>query len=194
MTVLKPTLFDQLPREPTSRILRGPEAQAWQDGFQFLKAAKEAHEAERARGYAEGRAAGLQSAAQIVTETTLGADAYLASAQPQIAELALSIARRVMGDMAPADQVARAAANAINDFRREKALRIAVHPQTVDAVRKAVTARLAETGLDLRIEIEADPSLAPDACFVRSPFADVEVSVNAQLDCIAKALGSEHGA
>lgn len=194
MTVLKQTVFDQLPKEPGGRVLRGPEAQAWQDGFRFLEAAREAHESERARGYAEGRAAGLQSAAEIVTQTTLGADAYLAGVQSQIADLALDITRRVLGDLAPAEQVARAAAHAITDFRREKGLRLAVHPDAMGAVRTAVSERIAEAGLDLNVAFEADPALAENACVVRSEFAEVEISIDAQLACIAKALGIENGA
>lgn len=194
MTMLKPTVFDQLPKEPGARILRGAEAEAWQDGFRLLSAVKQLRETERARGYAEGRAAGLQSAAQIVTETTLASDAFLAGAQRQIAELALDIVRRVLGELAPEDQVARAAAHAIADFRREKALRIAVNPQAVDAVRAAVAARIAEAGLDLQVEIEEDAALEPGACFARSAFAEVEISIEAQLACIAKALRNDHGA
>lgn len=195
MTVIKKAEFDNLPKRPTDRILRGgDDASAWRDGFAFLTAAREVQDAERARGYAEGRAEGLTSAAEIITRTTLGADAFLSEASGQIADLAVDIARRVLGEMAPQERIAKAAAHAIGDFRRERTLRMAVHPESLEAVRKAVTDRLAEAGADMQIQFETDPGLARDTCIVRSAFAEVEISIEAQLACIAKALRNGYGA
>ena len=183
----------------TSSVLNAKDVKAWQDAFEFLNEAekqiadqkKEAeetasrlYEAERARGYEDGKA----EATSLIAETTMKVDRYLQSIEPQVAKLAMSVIDRVLGNFDTRDLVAAAAAHAIVDLRREKGLTVSVHPDVVDSVSK----EFARLGLSGRIEvtIEGNPSLDRTACIIASDLAVVDASVQTQLSAIAAAIGA----
>jgi type III secretion protein L len=180
--------FDaDLPRGPTQRIVRGEGQRAWTDGFGFLEAAREAYEEERRRGYLEGKDTGSQEATQLVAETALKVDRYLATLDKQIAGLALDIVRRILGDFDQAELVARAAATALADFRRDKLLKVSVHPSAEARVRNHLASRLPRP--DLTVTVEGDPALGPADCLISSDAAVVNASIDVQLAAMSRVLG-----
>ena len=183
----------------TGSVLNARDVKAWQDAFEFLnhaekqiaeertqaeEAASRLYEAERARGYEDGKA----EATKLITETTLKVDRYLQSIEPQVAKLAMSVIDRVLGNFDTRDLVAAAAAHAIVDLRREKGLTVSVHPDVVDSVSR----EFARLGLSGRIEvtIEGNPALDRTACIIASDLAVVDASVKTQLAAIASAIGA----
>jgi type III secretion protein L len=182
----------------TGSVLNARDVKAWQDAFEFLnhaekqiaeqkteaeEAAFRLYEAERTRGYEDGKA----EATKLITETTLRVDRYLQSIEPQVAQLAMSVVQRVLGNFDTRDLVAAAAAHAIADLRREKGLTVTVHPDVVDSVSK----EFARLGLSGRIEVtvEGNPSLERTACIIASDLAVVDASVQTQLAAVAAAIG-----
>jgi type III secretion protein L len=189
--------LDDLPAGPGSRIVRAAQVDAWQDGFRFLAAVREAadkvednarstYAAAYAKGYAEGRAAGAIEATRLVRDTTLGVDRYLAKLESEIGALALSVVRRVLGDLDRADLVARAAAQAVAEFRQEKSIKVTVHPAAADRVSKALAGLTQCNGAT--VMVEADPALDEGACIVASDFAAVDASIETQLQAFAAGL------
>jgi type III secretion protein L len=187
-----------LPAGPGLRILRAADAEAWQDGFQFrskarryaidiVEQARRGCDTERARGYAEGRAQGTLEATRLIAETTLAVDRYLASLEGEAARVAIAIVSRLLGEFDAADLVARIATKAIAEFRREKWLKITVHPAVVESVRGAIHQVDGELGC--LVTVESDPKLAPGSCVVASEFAVIDAGVSAQLTAIAAAFG-----
>lgn len=183
----------------TGSVLNARDVKAWQDAFEFLnhaekqiaeektqaeETASRLYEAERTRGYEDGKA----EATRLITETTLKVDRYLQSIEPQVAQLAMSVVNRVLGNFDTRDLVAAAAAHAVTDLRREKGLTVTVHPDVVDSVSK----EFARLGLSGRIEvtIEGNPALDRSACIVASDLAVVDASVQTQLSAIAAAIGA----
>jgi type III secretion protein L len=196
--------LDDLPTGPGSRIIRAADVKAWQDGYRFLAAVREAagkvEENARsayadayAKGYAEGRAAGAADASQLVRDTALGVDRYLAGLESEIGALALSVVRRVLGDLDVADLVARVAAEALAEFRQEKAIKVTVHPVAANRVSTALAALT--RGGDAVVTVESDPALDHGACIVASDFAVVDASIDVQLRAFAAGFASgEQGA
>jgi type III secretion protein L len=183
----------------TGSVLNAKDVKAWQDAFEFLshaekqiadektqaeEAASRLYESERSRGYEDGKA----EATRLVTETTLKVDRFLQSIEPQVAQLAMSVVNRVLGNFDTRDLIAAAAAHAIADLRREKGLTVSVHPDVVDSVTK----EFARLGLSGRIEvtIEGNPSLDRTACIIASDLAVVDASIQTQLAAIASAIGA----
>jgi type III secretion protein L len=183
----------------TGSVLNARDVKAWQDAFEFLnhaekqiaeektqaeETASRLYEAERTRGYEDGKA----EATRLITETTLKVDRYLQSIEPQVAKLAMSVIDRVLGNFDTRDLVAAAAAHAIVDLRREKGLTVSVHPDVVDSVSK----EFARLGLSGRIEvtIEGNPALDRTACIIASDLAVIDASVKTQLAAIAAAIGA----
>lgn len=199
MPVQNPIALDDLPAEPGSRIVRAADAAAWVDGQRFLAAVREASDKveENARaayaaayekGYADGRAAGTIEASRMVRDTTLAVDRYLARLEKEIGVLALSVVRRMFGDLDVTDLVARAAAQALAEFRHEKNLRVTVHPAAVDRVNTAVAAFM--QGNESAVTVESDPALDEGACIVASPIAVVDASLDVQLRALEAGLSS----
>ena len=183
----------------TGSVLNARDVKAWQDAFEFLnhaekhiaeqkteaeETASRLYEAERTRGYEDGKA----EATSLVAETTLKVDRYLQSIEPQVAKLAMSVVHRVLGNFDTRDLVAAAAAHAIADLRREKSLTVTVHPDVVDSVSKEF-ARLGVSGR-MAVTIESNPSLDPTACIIASDLAVVDASIKTQLAAIATAIGA----
>jgi type III secretion protein L len=190
--------LDSLPTGPSAKILRPADAEAWQEGCRFLAAVREAagRVEENARktcadayvkGYAEGRTAGAVEACRLVRDTAAKVDRYLATLEHEIGGLALNIVRRVLGEIDPAELVARAATQALVEFRQEKSVRVTVHPTAIDRVNAALAA-LAPGGV--ATTVESDPALGEDACIVSTDFAVVDASIEAQLRAFATGLGS----
>ncbi len=190
--------LDDRPQGPGVRILRAAEAEIWQDGYRFLTAVRRAaaqveetarttYAAEYARGFAEGRMAGANEAARLLSETAVKVDRHLAALEPEIGSLALDVVRRVLGQFDAAELVTRMATQAVAEFRREKWLKVTVHPAAVDQVGAALAALSHDGGP--AVTVEADPALDEHACIVASDFAVVDAGIEAQLKAFAAAFG-----
>lgn len=188
-----------LPKNPGRAILRGDEAEAWQNGFRFLAEAQRAagevvaaaqttYRQEHERGYADGFEQGVEEATQLVVETSTKVDAYLASIEREVIELSLGIVRQVLGSGDRSEAVAQAARNALTAFRREKFVKVSVHPDVVDDVRERLTAEAASAGLPLSLTVTAEPALEPYGCVVASEFAVIDAGLEMQIRVIGDAL------
>jgi type III secretion protein L len=184
------TIETTLPKAPGVKIIRKADEAAWRDGYRLLAEAKRIYESERARGYAEGREAGVAEASRLVVETAANVERYVSTLDEQVGQLAMDIVRRVLGEFDQTDLVARAAANALADFKREKALKITVHPNAEQHVLQ-VLSRQGER--EVTIQVETDPAVDENACLIASEFAVVEATVETQLAAISKALGLSNG-
>jgi type III secretion protein L len=191
--------LDDLPAGPGSRIVRAAQVDVWQDAYRLLAAVREAagkveenarstYAAAHAKGFTEGRSAGAIEASRLLRDTTLAVDRYLAKLENEIGALALRVVRRVLGELDVADVVARAAAQALAEFRQEKFLKVTVHPIAVERVSTALAALTQEGGAT--VTVESDPALDQGACIVMSDFAVVEASIEAQLRAFANDLRS----
>ena len=191
-----------LPTGPGARILRGSDAEVWQEGYRFLAAAREAAASAEdnirsarddgyEKGFAEGYAAGSAEAGELVLRTSLAIDRYVAGLESEIANLAMNIVHRVIGKFDAPDVVARAAAHAVSEFRDDKAVKIAVHPTAVDRV-KAALAALPAHGRP-SATVEGDAALGEQACLLVSEFGVVNAGIESQLRALAATLTANAG-
>jgi type III secretion protein L len=187
------SISDDLPKAPGMKIIRASEESAWRDGYRFLAEAEKVYKTERAKGYAEGLAQAEQDASNLVLETAAKIDRYMASLEKQIAQLSFNIVRRVLADFDDAELVARAACNALGDFRDAKAVRIKVHPSAEARLRLMLMGD-ARSGADRSpaVTIETDAELDEERCILSTEFAIIEATIDSQLAAIARAMGLEH--
>lgn len=190
-----------LPR-PRARILRADEVKAWQDGHAFLAqakaeaqklndAAKRAYAVEYAQGYKDGKAQGEIEAARLIADTSARVDRYLAGLEGEVAGLALDVVRRVLGQFDVGTLVASAARQAISEVRRAKYLKFRVHPQNISRLRDELNAALQDSDLGMSVEIDADDTLAPEACILSTDMAVIDAGIEAQLAAITEAIASK---
>jgi type III secretion protein L len=188
MTERGQVLPNDLPVEPGVRVLRGQDAAYWTEGYRFLEQARLAYASERARGYAEGRAAGLAEASASLAETAVKADRYLQSLETGVAELAMAIVRKVLGEFDGAELIARATIQALIAFRNEKALTITVNPQAVPQIGKTLASHTERLQFEFAYKIEGDPALPLSACVIATEFEVLEASIDGQLQALLSAL------
>lgn len=187
-------LANRLPPQPGARILRAAQAAQWIDGYAFVQAAEQharrlrddseatLREA-RSDAFEQARREGDEQVAALLAHTAARADAWLLSLEPGIAEMAVAIARQIIGELPSDERVLRCARQALSAFRQDQALTLQVPRAEVDALRR----RLDQDGLD-HIGVAADDQLAPgDACLC-SPVGRVELGVETQLQHIRAAL------
>lgn len=190
-----------LPR-PRARILRADEVKAWQDGHAFLAqakaeaqklndAAKRAYAVEYAQGYKDGKAQGDIEAARLIADTSARVDRYLAGLEGEVAGLALDVVRRVLGQFDVGTLVASAARQAISEVRRAKYLKFRVHPQNISRLRDELNLALQDSDLGMSVEIDADDTLALEACILSTDMAVIDAGIEAQLAAITAAIASK---
>ncbi len=159
----------------------------------------------RLRGEREGRAEG-HAAALAQSKERLAAlesswraaladfesrrDAMLREASRHLLTLALRVARRVVHRVIDADpRVAEAQLEAaMSLITRPTRLRVAIHPDDEPAVREALPSLLARFPLAAHVEFVTDPALSRGSCVARSAGGEIDASIDAQLDAIARAL------
>lgn len=182
-----------LPTYPPGRILRREEAAPWLEGFSFLQAARaqaqrltadaeRTFEEARRRGLEQGRAEGRQQAEQAWAEQRARLDQWLAEAEPALAELALGIARQLIGDLPPGERLVALTRQALKDFRHGQALALRLPDGELETARRS----LADAGLN--IAVEADPLLPPGQACLGHAQGSVELEVDAQLAQVRQAL------
>lgn len=185
-----------LPARPKSRILRAAEAERWIDGYALVEAAHEEArrvrndsaewmQQARAEGFERARQQGAEQQALLLARTSAQVDQYLASLETSLAELALGIARQVMGELDSSDRLLRCAVQALSAFRQDQALSLFVPPEEVESLRL----RIAEGPLALRtLTIDGDDQLVSGQARLVSPAGSVELGLDAQLDNLRRAL------
>jgi type III secretion protein L len=197
----------ELPRSPTSAVVRREDVEAWKSGFAFMKAAeararmieeaaRDAFQAARERGHAEGYRAGVSEAQKAMAEqlakTSIEVSKYLNAIDGQIVGTVMAAIRSVLGGVPDADLVIKAAAQvmcrqAMERLHGAATLVAKVHPDMVNEVDAALQALVARSGGSVRVE--ADPGLPSRTSLVlQTPFAVVNAGIEEQLSAIEQAM------
>ncbi|MDH4571778.1 FliH/SctL family protein [Salinicola acroporae] len=188
--------MNSLPPRPGKVILRAEEAEAWIDGYAFLDRARrqaadqdrvlrEARDEAYAEGFEAGRRAGEIQAARLLTTTRDDVARYLEHLEPALAELALDLVRRLLGEFDEAELVAHCVRQALREWRQEHRIRIRVAP-SLEA--RVATLLSADPTVTQDYEVEADPQLGPEQCLLMTPVAVMDIGVDSQLDVLRQAL------
>jgi flagellar assembly protein FliH len=187
---------------PRARILPAPVLSARDDARQLLAAA-EAHAAQliaeaqqvaesiRSEARETGRDEGLAYAQRLLVEIqqarlrTLEGEAL----RRNVGELALTVARRVLGDSWDVEPAtwARAVLSAAEPLRREAALTLRVAPASAAAVRHGLAAEIASGA----VQVLQDPTVDEAGCIAVSSCGRVDGKLSTMLDSFRGPLGLE---
>jgi type III secretion protein L len=182
-----------LPDRPLGRIVRREDAGAWLDGHAFLAAARTearrlmddaggAHEQACLQGFEQGLQEGRQHMADALAHQQARFEHWVAQAEPALADLALNIARQLIGDLSPQERLLALARQAMNSFATGGALTLQVPPATLEPAREWV----ANAGLAL--QVQADPLLQADQVQLSDGLGSVALGVDTQLHQLRNAL------
>lgn len=191
-----------MPNRPLARIIRADEADCWIDAFAFLERAKAEAAAIRAgaqdevakardAGHEQGRQAGEAQAAALLMRTQADVERYLASVEPMVATLAMQIVERVIGRFDDAELVARAARQALDGMRENKAVVVNVAPDLVGEVQDRLDAM--HSGA-LTVRVAADRHLSGRQATITTSSTSIDIGIDVQLEAIRAAMHDRSGA
>lgn len=163
------------------------------DAAQLAAQARAAYEAERRRGYAEGRAqAGAEAAEQMLEHVARGID-YFAGIEGRMTELVLQAMRRLVADYSERERVVMVVRGALAAVRGQTQVILRVAPDRVELLRSALDELLTAFPSIGHIDLQADARLRDDGCVVETEIGVVEASLEAQLEAMRRAFAKVFG-
>ncbi|ARP93568.1 HrpE/YscL family type III secretion apparatus protein [Bordetella genomosp. 13] len=185
--------------DPAARIVRAQEhavlteAQALLDNAHaqaaaILAGAQEAFEAERQRGYADGKEQALLDQAEKMIETVSRTVEYFAGVENEMVDLVMLAVRKVVDGFDDREKVMIVVRNALAVVRNQKQMTLRLHPQDVDAVRERINDLLAAYPGVGYLDILGDGRLVRGACILESEIGMVEASLEGQLEALRGAF------
>jgi flagellar biosynthesis/type III secretory pathway protein FliH len=150
----------------------------------------------RAAAFEEGRTEGLRAAGAEVAERLVAlAEAqgrWLARAEVEALDLAVEMARRIVGQELRCDPsaVGAGAVAALRAAGRRRSLRVRLHPDGVAHVRERIGA-LMDGAAGGALELVADPALSPGDVVVETEAGQVDGRIARRLDAFRTALEQE---
>lgn len=184
---------------PDVRVLSGSDRQAWVDAQALLvharaqadaivAGAQDAFEAERKRGYTEGREEALLDQAEKMIETVGRTVDYFARVENDMVELVMQAVRKVVDGFDSRETVMIVVRNALAVVRNQKHMTLRLHPDEVEVVRARVNELLAAYPGVGYLDIMADARLLRGACILESEIGMVEASLDGQIEALRKAF------
>lgn len=140
----------------------------------------------RTRGYNEG----LGRWNETLTEAWRARDSYLAGNEAQLVRLAVTVARKIVGDLSQADPEAilHTAREAIRAVRGERKIRLRVRPVDEEMVRRRMAELEAAGPESCAITVAADESIILGGCIVETGLGTIDARLEAQLESLEHIL------
>lgn len=165
-------------------------ADAHDEKRRILLSARDAYQAERERGYAEGHeSARLQQSGRMMEIVNQTVD-YFARLEADMVELVLDAVRKVVSDFDDRQRLTTVVKNCLDLLRHQKQLSLSVHPTQVAFLRGQVQALCELYPSVAHIDVHGDARLAIDACLVESDIGVVEASLSGQVEILKQTLNA----
>lgn len=185
--------------DPAQTVVPAGELAALREAQQALVAVREqadaivaqaqsALEAERQRGYAEGREeARLEQAEQMIENVSRTID-YFGKVEGRMVDLVMQAVQKIVNEFDDRDRVLLTVKNVLSVVRNQKQMTLRLHPSQVEMVKGRVNELLAEYPGVGYLDIVPDNRLKPDACILESEIGLVEASMEGQLAALRSAF------
>src|SRR5690606_8100908 len=185
--------------DPAARVLRAAEhaalvqAQTLLDEARAqadanLAGAQEAFEAERRRGYEDGKQEALLDQAEKMIETVGRTVDYFASVENEVVDLVMAAVRKVVDGFDDREKVMVVVRNALAVVRNQKQMTLRLHPDEIEVVRERINDILAAYPGVGYLDLVADSRLARGACILESEIGMVEASLEGQIEALRGAF------
>lgn len=185
--------------DPAAKVLRGEdyavlaEAQALLDNAHaqaqaILAGAQEAFEAERKRGYDDGKQEALLDQAEKMIETVGRTVEYFAGVENEMVDLVMAAVRKVVDGFDDEEKVMVVVRNALAVVRNQKHMTLRLHPDDLETVRSRINDILAAYPGVGYLDLLADGRLEHGACILESEIGMVEASLEGQIAALRGAF------
>lgn len=185
-----------LQARPVGPVVRAAELCLWREAAAALEnavteaaslrgTATDAYEAERRRGYDEGREQAATEVARRLLAMEQAANAANREVEAALPGLVCDIIETILGEREPAELLRRAVRHALGRMRRGASASLRASPDCQAALRAAID-EMPHGADGLRLEV--DPALAPGRCLFESELGVVELGVEAQLRLLRETM------
>jgi flagellar assembly protein FliH len=140
----------------------------------------------RQQGYADG----LDKWNGVLVEAWDARNRYLATNETVVVQLAMAVARKIVGETANIDPTAvlQSAREAIRSARGQQKLRLRVRPED-ESIMLQQTIELKRSNSEIgEIQIVADESITLGGCIVESPLGTIDAQFSTQLQSLERAI------
>lgn len=176
--ITREMIIEEARREAEEKV-----REAYAEGLRRGTAAGEARFRESVAEAAEA----LKTAAEAMRESR---DRFLDSLEPQVVDLALAIAERVLARESLTDRelVRSTARRALTELSSRESVVVRVNPVDLEVMRNHKVNLLEEFGEIQSLIVQADESIGPGGCLVETDQMQVDARLDAQLKTIMDAL------
>lgn len=154
----------------------------------IVAGAQEAFEAERRRGYEDGKQEALLDQAEKMIETVSRTVEYFAGVENEMVDLVMAAVRKVVDGFDDVEKVMIVVRNALAVVRNQKQMTLRLHPAEIDGVRERINEILAAYPGVGYLDLLADARLARGACILESQIGMVEASLEGQIEALRGAF------
>lgn len=185
--------------DPAAKVVRAQDHAALVEAHALLEQARgqadaivaganEAFQAERQRGYADGREQALLDQAEKMIETVGRTVEYFAGIENEMVDLVMSAVHKVVDGFDDREKIIVVVRNALAVVRNQKQMTLRLNPSEVEVVRSQINELLAAYPGVGYLDLLADGRLQPGACILESEIGMVEASLNGQLEALRRAF------
>jgi type III secretion protein L len=170
------------------REAEGIVAAAHEQAEAIVAGAHAALEAERRRGYEEGRERAAREATQHMAEQMARAEAYRTRVEGGLADVVVQALRKIVGGYDDRERALHAVRNALALVRNQERITVRVHPDNLTHVKARAGELVAEYPAVGLLDVVADVQLGLDCCVLDSEIGIVEAGTEGQLAALEAAL------
>jgi len=185
--------------DPAARVVRAADYATMVQAQQLLDnahaqaqaivaGAQEAFEAERRRGYEDGKQEALLDQAEKMIETVGRTVDYFASVENEVVDLVMAAVRKVVDGFDDREKVMVVVRNALAVVRNQKQMTLRLHPDEIEVVRERINDILAAYPGVGYLDLVPDSRLARGACILESEIGMVEASLEGQIEALRSAF------
>ncbi|WJF89297.1 HrpE/YscL family type III secretion apparatus protein [Paraburkholderia bonniea] len=197
-TVRHPPGQTVIPREAVWQLNDAHQmlADAQAEASRLARAAQDAYDEMRERGYADGREAARREHAMHMIEQVASSLGYLEQVETRMVELVLSAVRRIVCDTPEHQRVADVVRSVLAAARTQPQLTLRLSPSQADLIQPQLDEILSAYPHIRAVHVQPDTHIAPDSCILESDLGFIETSLETQLEALrtafVKVLGAGH--
>ena len=185
-------LSSRIPKAVTDASQQASEtiAKARNEAEEILRATRLEQETLIAAARQQGYADGLGKWNDALIEAWDSRNRYLAENETVVVQLAMAVARKIVGETANIDPsaVLQSARQAIRSARGEQKLRLRVRPEDESVMlQQAIELKRSNSEIG-EIQVVADESITLGGCIVESPLGTIDAQFSTQLQSLERAI------
>lgn len=168
-------------------------AAAHQQAAAHLAEAERAYEAEKQRGYRDGRDEGKLETAEQIMDVLSGTVEFYAGIEQRTGQIVMQMVRKVLGEFDDETLTFKVVRNALAAVRNQRQVTLRVAPDQTEAVKARIDTLLSGFPGIHFADVVADRRLGAGDCILETEIGIVDASIEIQLEALERSLAKRLG-